>query len=158
MQNIIKELKYKYLADNLNNLKLLGVDFGTKKFGFAVLHWSLDAVLPLGVMQRRPQDIDLISKVVIANKCNGVIIGDCNNNPNLKHVVKLQAEIQNFLGIPVLLEEEALTTYTANEMLREIGMKRKARDMVDDAIAAQLILESFMWNFKQYINSNKNNN
>ena len=66
MQKIIKQLKYRYLEENLDMLKLLGVDFGTKKFGFAVLHWSLDAVLPLGVMQRRPQDIDLISKVVIA--------------------------------------------------------------------------------------------
>ncbi len=157
MQTIIKELKYKYLADNLDNLKLLGVDFGTKKFGFAILHWSLDAVLPLGVIQRYPQDIDLISEVLITNKCNGVIIGDCNNNSNLKHVVKLQGEIQNFLGIPVLLEDEALTTYAANEMLRDTGMKRKARDMVDDAIAAQLILKTFTWNFKQYINSNKSN-
>lgn len=158
MQKIIKQLKYKYLEDNLDILKLLGVDFGTKKFGFAILHWSLDAVLPLGVMQRCKKDIDLITKVLLTNKCNGVIIGNCNNNSNLKHVVQLQHEIQNVLGVPVLLEDEALTTYAANEMLRDIGMKRKNRDMVDDAIAAQLILEGFMSDFKKYIYSNRNNN
>ena len=156
METIVQNLKYQYLVENLHILKLLGVDFGTKKFGFAILNWSFDAVvLPLCVIKKHKEDINLISEIVISNSCNGIVIGNCDNSSNLKSVIKLQDQIQKFLNIPVFLQDERLTTYAANEILKDIGMKKKDREMIDDAIAAQLILEDFLCDFKRYMYNNQ---
>lgn len=144
--------KYQQITENLQDLKVLGVDFGTKKLGFAILHWSLDeSVLPLGVIIKHKSDVEIISEVVKEHHCTAVVIGNCDNSSNLKTVVKLQEAIQKKLNIPVFLQDERLTTYAANEILKDIGMKRKDRNMVDDAVAAHLILEDFVWELKRYI-------
>ncbi len=145
---------YQQLTENLTDLRVLGVDFGTKKLGFAILHWSLDeAVLPLGVVIKHKPDVEIISDVAKEHHCTAVVIGNCDNSSNLKTVVKLQEAIQKKLNIPVFLQDERLTTYAANEILKDIGMKRKDRNMVDDAVAAHLILEDFVWELKRYIHN-----
>lgn len=152
MTNIIQRLKYQYLTENLENLRILGVDFGAKKLGFAIFYWSLDeALLPLKVIVNTKPAIDIISDVVKQYCCSGVVIGNCDNGSNLKTVIKLQNKIQKKLNIPVFIQNEALTTRAADEILKDLGMKKEKREKFDDAIAAHLILSDFIWDFKNYM-------
>lgn len=153
MHKIVQYLKYQYLAENFNNLKLLGIDFGIKKLGVAILHFDLNAALPLKVIIKNKSYEEIIFNLIKQHYCHGVVIGNCNNSINLDFVIALQKAIQCHVGIPVLIQDEQLTTHAANERLKDVGLKRKDREKIDDAIAAQLILESFLSDFKQYIYS-----
>jgi putative Holliday junction resolvase len=46
------------------------------------------------------------------------------------------------VSIPIFLQDERLSTAAAQSLLRDTGMNRKQRDMVDDKISASLILEA----------------
>lgn len=156
MNNIIHNLKLAYIATFANqDFKILGIDYGTKKIGTAIFHNSVDDVIPLGVVTNFKSPITVVEQLVREYNCIAVVIGITRDSHIEKSVLKLQKAIESDLGIPVLLEDETLTTYAANEILKDMGIKRETRGRVDDAIAADLILENFICDFRRYIHSNK---
>ncbi len=156
MNNIIHNLKLDYIASFIKqDFKILGIDYGTKKIGTAIFHNSVNDVIPLGVVTNFKSPTIVIEQLVREYNCIAVVIGVCKNSYNEKSVLKLQKATEANLEIPVILEDETLTTYAANEILKDMGIKRRIRGRVDDAIAADLILENFICDFRQYIYSNK---
>ena len=156
MYNIIHDLKLNYIATFAQqDFKILGIDYGTKKIGTAIFHNAINDVIPLGVVVNAPSALNLIAQLVREYHCIAVVIGITKNSHIAKSVLKLQKAIETHLGIPVLLQDESLTTFTANEILKDMGIKREHRGKFDDAIAADLILESFICDFRKYIHINK---
>lgn len=154
--NIIYHLKLDYIATCAKQeFKILGIDYGTKKIGTALFHSSINHVIPLGVVINKQSPIALISQLIQEYNCIAVVIGITQNSHIAKNVLELQKAIEINLGIPVLLADESLTTFTANEILKEIGVKRSNRHKIDDAIAAELILESFICDLRQYLDTKK---
>ena len=156
MNNIIHNIKLSYLASFINqDFKILGIDFGIKKIGTAIFYRSLDNIIPLSVVTNFKSPTIVIKQLVREYSCIAVVIGITNDSHIKKNVLKLQKTIEAELEIPVLLQDETLTTYAANEILKDMGIKRANRSKVDDAIAAELILESFIWDLRRYIYTNK---
>lgn len=156
MHNIIHNLKLNYIASFINqDFKVLGIDFGTKKIGTAIFHSSVDDVIPLGVVTNFKSPITVVEQLIREYNCIAVVIGITRDSHIEKSVLKLQKAIQTDLEIPVLLEDETLTTYAANEILKDMGIRREVRGKIDDAIAADLILENFICDFRRYIYTNK---
>lgn len=157
MSKIVEIMKLEYLVSLMNeHMKIVGIDFGTKKIGTALFHQEFDAVIPMSILTHFQDHTEAIEQLIRENSCAAVVIGVCSSGRNVKTVLDLQKSIQNDLGLPVFLQDETLTTYTANEILREAGMHNyRKRNQVDDAIAAQLILEDFICDFKRYIYMNK---
>lgn len=147
--NRTDSIKLNYLASlERKDLRILGIDFGTKKLGAAIFHNAMNAVLPLCVLRGFINPMSAITQLVREYSCDAVVLGICNSGPNVKSVLKLQKTIQSNLEIPVFLQNESLTTYAANEILKEMQVRSKDRARVDDAIAADLILQSFICNLK----------
>ncbi len=156
MNNIIHNLKLNYIASFIDeDFKILGIDYGTKKIGTAIFHNSVDDVIPLGVVTNFKSPIIVVEQLIREYNCIAVVIGITRDSHIEKSVLKLQKAIQTNLKIPVILEDETLTTYAANEILKDMGIKREVRGKVDDAIAADLILENFICDFRRYIYTNK---
>jgi putative Holliday junction resolvase len=156
MNNLTHNLKLHYISTFLKeDFKILGIDYGTRKIGAAIFHSSLDDVIPLGVVTNFKTPLEVVEQLVKEYNCIAVVIGICKNSHSEKNVLKLQKAIEANLAIPVILEDETLTTYAANEILKDMGIKREMRGKVDDAIAADLILENFICDFRRYIYSNK---
>lgn len=154
--NIIYHLKLDYIATFANqDFKILGVDYGSKKIGTAIFHNSLNNIIPLGIVINAQSSLNLVTQLMREYNCIAVVIGITQNSHIAKSVLKLQKAIETNLEIPVFLEDENLTTFAANEILKDMGIKREHRGKVDDAIAAKLILESFICNFRRYIHTNK---
>ncbi len=151
-------LKYSYISNILarnQNAKIISLDIGTKKVGIAVFYNTLKLVLPSTIIST---NTNVICDFATKNEAIAIVIGipintknNKSNNNVVEKMVGLQQKLQHTLCIPVFLHDEKLTTYVANEMLKDIGMKRKNRNKIDDTIAAQLILESFMAEFNYYI-------
>ena len=53
-------------------------------------------------------------------------------------------KLQERLGIPVIFQDETLTTYEAKELAIKAGIKRKKRREMEDAYSAALILQSYL--------------
>lgn len=156
MNSFLHNLKLHYISTFVNqDFKILGIDYGTKKIGTAIFHSSLDDVIPLGVITNFQSAVKAIEKVVREYNCIAVVMGICRDSKTEKSVLKLQKAIEADLTIPVILEDETLTTYAANEILKDMGIKREVRGRIDDAIAADLILENFICDFRRYIYSIK---
>lgn len=148
----MQKIKFRYLASIIKpNSRILGIDYGLKKIGSAIFHNCIDNIIPLKVIRNFSSVYTIIEQLIKENTCIAVVIGISSGGRNTKDVIELQKTIQTNVFVPVFLQNEDLTTFSANEILKELGVNYRRRNSVDDAIAAQLILESFMCDFKKYI-------
>ena len=129
----------------------LCLDLGEKRIGLAA--GSLEARLarPLGVIEHKSRklDVDRILKIAGENEVGGFVIGisyqeDGTPNSMGRHALSFGASLQEASGIPVEYCDEALSTVDARERAISAGFSRKDRGGHQDALAAQIILQSFL--------------
>lgn len=122
-------------------MRLLGIDFGTKKVGIAISDQTSRFAMPIKVIKNYKGLIEDIKKICVEEKIEKIIIGksvDYQNQPN-KVAEKAEVfakELEKETKIPIDFEIETLTTKEAE---REIG-----KDVLTDARAAALILKSYL--------------
>ena len=58
--------------------------------------------------------------------------------------LEFKSRLENILSIPVYLEDERLTTVTANNVLISGNVSRKNRKKVVDSVAATIILQGYL--------------
>lgn len=132
--------------------RFLGVDLGQKRIGLAVtdpLNITCQAYMTIEFKNVNKLVKEL--KLVIIEKNIGTIIFGIPltlNGTDSKKTIETRAMIEKITaGLPtdinIDVEDEALTTVDAHEILRQMGKKpSKNRDIVDQ-IAAQQILISY---------------
>lgn len=122
-------------------MRLLGIDYGTKKVGLALTDESGVMAFPHGVI---PNDASFVQKIVVLIEEKAVaeiVIGQSLNLDGTPNPV--QANIESFITdltlqtpIPIHLEPEQMTTQQA--------AATTGRNEQTDAAAAALILESYL--------------
>jgi putative Holliday junction resolvase len=130
------------------NSPILGIDHGAKKLGTAISDPGKIMALPLEVasIEKETAKLDYIKQLVLKYKAGGVVLGlptymDGSASSQTHAVNNFAKKLASKISIPIFLQDERLTTAAAQSLLRDTGMKRKQRDMVDDKISASLILE-----------------
>lgn len=122
---------------------VLGLDLGGRKVGVAKGNMILKIAVPLVVIEYKNQ-ADLAQKLKIIIKENhvgGLVIG----LPSEELETKFAGFVNGMnLGLPFIFEDETYTTKIANNMLIDLGIKRKKRNQIDDKISAQIILDAFL--------------
>ena len=137
-------------------MKLLGLDWGSKRIGIAISTNSTGIALPLRTLSRTSwtNDVSTIKNIIETHNVSMIIIGlplllsgklgqqalDIKNA-----VTNLQTEIE----IPINLFDERLTTQQSYKILKETQTKNSKIDEKIDEVSACLILQS-------YIDSNHN--
>ena len=133
-------------------MKYLGLDLGSRTLGIAV---SDNSGLIASSYQtiRHEEEYDRllmeVKKLVEELKIEGIVLGfpkNMNNTIGPKGELSLsfKEKLENLLPIPVYLQDERLTTVSANQMLISGNVSRKARKKVVDSIAATIILQTFL--------------
>lgn len=127
-------------------MRLLGIDYGTKKVGFALTDERGVMAFPHAVVPNNAKLMKYIERLVESEKVGKIIIGHSLNqkgSPNAVHegAEALMLDITLNLGIPVDLEPEQ---YTTQEAMRLQGQNAKT-----DAAAATIILNSYLTKRKQ---------
>ncbi len=133
-------------------MKYLGLDLGSRTLGIAV---SDNSGLIASSYQtiRHEEEYDRllmeVKKLVEELKIEGIVLGfpkNMNNTIGPKGELSLsfKEKLEKLLPIPVYLQDERLTTVSANQMLISGNVSRKARKKVVDSVAATIILQTFL--------------
>lgn len=121
-------------------MRLLGIDYGTKRVGVAISDESQKLAFPHSVIPNTPSLIDDIDKIAKDNQSAGIVIGESRDykmqaNTILPGILDLKERLEG-RGHETYLELEFMTSAQAE---REQGKHAKI-----DASAAALILQSFL--------------
>jgi putative Holliday junction resolvase len=132
--------------------RLLGVDLGTKRIGLALAEPGGGVVSPLKVIEARPQaaaNARAILDVADEYAAEAIVIGlplnmDGTEGPQAKFSKTMADEIRKLSPLPVHLHDERLTSHAADRRLIDRDLTRKGKKARQDAVAAQVLLESFL--------------
>ena len=130
---------------------VLGIDFGSKRIGLAISDAEGEFAFPLETLQRKAlaQDLRAIKKLAGEREVEAVVVGlplhmNGQAGPEAEAAKGFAAKLAESLSIPVDLMDERLTTAEAQRVLRAGGKSgRKRREKVD-AVAASIILRSYL--------------
>ncbi len=132
--------------------KLLGLDVGEKRIGYALADDSLGMAFPRTFLVRSPRDEDvflLIEKICAEERISKIIVGEPlgEENEQTKRSTKIHAFIAKLLArLPKIIECHFVDeSFSSKEALSRIPLKRDRKQKgSDDAIAAQIILERYL--------------
>ncbi|AAU03801.1 Holliday junction resolvase RuvX [Rickettsia typhi] len=153
---IIKNLQefYRLL---IPNEPLIAIDYGSKKIGVALSDQALAIAMPLNTITELNQRVIITSLLNIIEKYQvcGIVIGlpidmsgGVTKQTNI--VMKFADKLKQSVSLPIYLQDERLTTKSANNFLKSFGIKRKDRNNNDDAVAASMILEIVLNAIKRF--------
>ena len=134
------------------SLTLLGFDFGTKSIGVAVGQTVTKSAKPLTVIKVKDDNLDWskFAQLIGEWKPDVLIVGlplnmDGSEQAITQVVKQFANDLQQKFNLPVHLVDERLTTVEARaKLFEEQGGYRALQKPAIDAMAAQLILESWM--------------
>lgn len=135
---------------------ILAIDYGLKRIGIAVSDPSRIFAFPHSVIENKSLDHVLASlkKIVFEKEVDLIIVGvPFFKNPDvrIKDDNEMQKLINAFvtklkvaLNIQIEVVDESLSSFSANENLKEIGISaKKSKDFIDKE-AARIMLEEFL--------------
>ncbi|MFA6271851.1 MAG: Holliday junction resolvase RuvX [Patescibacteria group bacterium] len=128
--------------------KLLGIDYGDKRIGIATSDEKQDYIFPGDTMDNSANIIQKICDFIEKESIEKVIVGFPVNmrgeeNAQSEKIKRFADTLGGRIKIPVVLEDERLTSQFAERLLRDIPGRRKPKGNIDRQ-AAILILESYM--------------
>lgn len=126
-------------------MTILGIDFGRRYIGLAVSSGLIPE--PLKVIVNKKGVFETIKKVVERYGVEKIILG-LPEGILQKEIYRFGKELNSRLKLPVSYVSEVYTTKEAQEKSIEQGKKRKKRKVKSHALAAALILESYLRELK----------
>lgn len=132
-------------------LKIMAVDYGDSRTGLAVCDRTEFLASPIGIIGEK-SFAKVAEKIVYASReydVQMIVIGlpknmDGTEGARAQKSHKLADTLKTILTIPIELWDERQTTVTAANILSENGTFGKKRKEVLDAVAATVILESYL--------------
>lgn len=133
-------------------MRYLGLDLGTKTIGLAISDKTGLIASSYKVLHHdnNPEScLDELKSIIDSNNIEALVLGlPKNMNNTLGERALSTLKYKNFLEfnikIPIYLEDERLTTKSAESLLIEGDTSRKKRKKVIDKVAATIILQSFL--------------
>jgi len=132
-------------------MRTLALDLGMKKVGLAISDPLGITAQPLDVLIRKNKVDDLrhIKDIIRDRNVTKIVVGlplnmDGKPGERAKETYKFVEELKGEVEIPIRLWDERLTTMQANRILLQADVSRSKRKKVDDKMAAQLILQSYL--------------
>lgn len=131
--------------------KVVGLDIGKKRIGIAMSDIMGLIAHPVETISREPENlaIEKIKNLCKDNNVKTIVAGlpkNMNNTIGERALVTMefQKKIINLLNIPVVLQDERLSTVSAHNYLLEANVSRKKRKGVVDKMAANIILQTYL--------------
>jgi putative Holliday junction resolvase len=139
-------------------MSFLGLDIGNKKIGLAIGTVFADEYETLIVKPPADSFFDgpgvdqlilALNNIINKEKIEALVVGlpvNENNSegPQAKKVRQLIEKLKNSIDLPIHLEDEFLTSFAAEEMLKEEGLTIKEAKLRVDQVSAKLILQQFL--------------
>lgn len=130
---------------------VLAFDFGEKRIGVATGETLLGTAHPLTVIhaESNAQRLAEIGKLVAEWQPQQLVVGLPTHADGTPHAMtqlarKFAERLHKHFVLPVALADERLTSRDAESRLRETGRNAKTAKPLLDAVAAQLILQTWL--------------
>ena len=131
--------------------RILAIDYGRARHGLAVSDGLGLAGRPLPALQRKDGATDLatLRRVIDEHDVRRLVVGlplnmDGSEGEMAAEARAFAARLETELGLPILLEDERLSTDEAESLLREGGLRPSERRALRDSVAAAVILRSVL--------------
>ena len=135
-------------------MRIIGLDYGTKTVGVAVsdsLGITAQAVETITRKEENKlrQTLARIEALIDEYNVEEIVVG---LPKNMNNSIGERAEacrdfadkLERRTGLPVIMWDERLTTVSADNVLKECGVRRENRKAVVDKIAAVFILQGYL--------------
>jgi len=129
---------------------VLALDLGDARIGVAVSDPDRRLAVPVGTVRTgAPDDLKAIASIVRERGVTLIVVGHPLHlsgaaGERAGHAQAFAEALRSFVGVPVVLHDERLSTKEAERALREAGVTGRARRRVVDRSAAVVILESYL--------------
>ncbi|MBR3210935.1 MAG: Holliday junction resolvase RuvX [Bacilli bacterium] len=133
-------------------MRYLGLDLGSRTLGVAVSDKTGTIANSVKII-RHHEDYELLVRevcdLVREYEIDGIVLGfpkNMNGSIGLKGELSIdfKQKLEEVLSIPIILQDERLTTKSATDMLISGNVSRKKRKEVIDSVAATIILQSYL--------------
>ena len=132
-------------------MKILALDIGTVRIGIATSD-IMEIIASAYEVYRRKNDAEDVKHVVeiIKNLSVGeVVIGlplkmDGSEGTSVEMAKSFGEELSKHVNVPIVYQDERLSTVEAERILIESGMRREKRKGKIDSIAATIILQTYL--------------
>lgn len=131
--------------------RLLAIDFGDKRLGFAVSNSDQTIASAIENYTRRTSALDLkqIQRWCQEYSIRGFVVGlpihmNGQESPKSLQCRQFAAYLHQATGLPIALHDERCTTAVVQDLLIELDISRKQRKKKLDMLAAQVLLQSYL--------------
>ena len=130
-------------------MRYLSIDYGNKTTGLAICDSTETFVSPLMAIPTSDNLIGRIIEVAKAENVGALVMGlplnmDDSVGPQAKKVQMFADQLEKHAGVPVIFQDERLSTFAAKDKMIAMELTRKGKKRRIDALAAAEILQSFL--------------
>ena len=138
-----------FLLNILPKKRLLGIDHGTKTLGIAVSNsdWTIATAVSTIKRNKLKSDIKQLISIFDQYEITGLVMGwplnmDGSVGPRCDSVRDFIISLLSIVDLPVLLQDERLSTMAVERPMISEDLSRKKRKLRKDYLAASWILQT----------------
>ena len=134
--------------------RLKGLDYGSKTIGIAISDELGFTAQPVETVERNGENklrksLARISEIVREKNIQKIVVGlpvnmSGKRGERVARTLEFVEKLKLRVDIPIVMQDERLTTVEANEILRESGVRCEERKRYIDQVAASIILKEYM--------------
>jgi len=136
--------------------RILALDVGERRIGVAISDETRTLARSLMVLNRRSRekDSDVLARLILEQSAVMVVIGlplvaDGSEGSQAQRIRRYAQGLQNALAVrevrlPIVFHDESFSTVDATQAMIQGGRKRRQRRQRLDAVAAAVILQSYL--------------
>jgi putative holliday junction resolvase len=131
--------------------RALGLDLGDVRIGVAISDESRRVAVSFGTIHvgRPPGELRAVSEIVRDHDVSMVVVGlplslDGGRGPGTMHAEAFADGLRAIVTVPIVFQDERLTTVEAERGLRDAGVSGRNRRAVVDAEAARILLQAWL--------------
>ncbi len=130
--------------------RVLGLDLGQARIGVAISDPERRLAVPFGTIRTGPpEDVKAIAAIVGEQQVSAIVVGhplsmSGRAGEAADHAERFAEALRGFLGLPVHLQDERLSTVQAERDLGARGLRGRERREVVDQTAAMVILQAYL--------------
>ncbi|MDB5204768.1 MAG: Holliday junction resolvase YqgF, putative holliday junction resolvase [Candidatus Taylorbacteria bacterium] len=122
-------------------MRILGIDYGTKRVGLATADTDSGMAFPRSVINNDKDLLKTIAEIKKKENIAKIVLGESKNlngtdNDIMDAIRKFKAKLETELGVEVILQPEFFSTYGASRIQGD-------SDMID-ASAAAIVLQTYV--------------
>lgn len=143
---------HQFKKDNFREKAILAIDYGEKKFGVAVSDKEQSMAFPKEVYHRKALEVDInfIRSQILTYGSEIILLGLALNKDGTITKTAQQAKSfanviqQNIPSVDIFFWDERFTTMESQKLMHYHNVSAEDAHSNDDAIAASIILSTFL--------------